>query len=76
MTDDRSKDWERLQKEHPAIEKTDTQYRVEMVEKVRKVYFVDAADEEEAKEKAKANDDCTVLSIGETQFNLISIGPA
>jgi|TARA_R110000823_G_scaffold219068_1_gene348089 bisphosphoglycerate-independent phosphoglycerate mutase (AlkP superfamily) len=75
MTDDRSKDWERLQKEHPAIEKTDTQYRVEMVEKVRKVYFVDAADEEEAKEKAKANDDCTVLS-GETHFTLIAIGPA
>jgi hypothetical protein len=47
-----------------------------MVEKVRKVYFVDAADQEEAKARAKANDDCTVFSIGGTHFTLIAIGPA
>ena len=50
-------------------------YRVEMIESVRKVYFVNADDKEEAKAKAKANDDCTVLS-GETHFTLIAIGPA
>ena len=50
-------------------------YRVEMIESVRKVYFVNADDKEEAKAKAKANDDCTMFS-GETQFNLISIGYA
>ena len=51
-------------------------YRVEMIESVRKVYFVNADDKEEAKARAKANDDCTVFSIGGTQFNLISIGYA